>query len=110
MVLTYMTDGIVEMCLNEELVEDALIKQIRVRKVSGVLTYPEWSAYEYTSGQGSVLFNPLEEMADSRQAALDAFDGGDSIESTEKETLQIDRSRSDQAETSERPTERDTDS
>lgn len=71
--LAYLADGIVEMRLNEELVEDALIKQIRVRKMSGVLTYPEWSTYEYTSGQGIVLFDPIEEMADSRQETFTTF-------------------------------------
>jgi KaiC/GvpD/RAD55 family RecA-like ATPase len=60
--LGYMVDGIIEMRLNEELVKGALIKQIRVRKMNGVLTYPEWSAYEYTSGQGIVMFDPIEEM------------------------------------------------
>ncbi|MFB6073677.1 MAG: RAD55 family ATPase [Haloarculaceae archaeon] len=62
--LTYMADGIVEMRLDEEMVEGALIKQLRVRKMSGVLTYPEWSVYEYTAGDGIVTFDPREEMAD----------------------------------------------
>jgi KaiC/GvpD/RAD55 family RecA-like ATPase len=90
--LGYMADGIVEMRLNEEIVEDALIKQIRVRKMSGVLTYPEWSAYEYTSGQGIVLFDPLEEMADSRQEALDAFDEdreAEDVESGDEEVTRL---------------------
>lgn len=66
--LKYMVDGIVEMRLNEEIVEGALVKQIRIRKMSGVLTYPEWSVYEYTSGKGIVTFDPLEEMKKSREA------------------------------------------
>lgn len=70
--LGYMVDGIVEMRLNEEIVEGALIKQIRVRKMNGVLTYPEWTAYEYTSGQGIVMFDPLEEMKKSRGSVDEA--------------------------------------
>jgi len=64
--LVYMVDGIVEMRLNEEIVEGALVKQIRIRKMDGVLTYPEWTAYEYTSGKGIVMFDPLEEIEKSR--------------------------------------------
>ncbi|WP_136689915.1 ATPase domain-containing protein [Halorhabdus amylolytica] len=89
--LGYMADGIVEMRLNEEIVEDALIKQIRVRKMSGVLTYPEWSAYEYTSGTGIVLFDPKEEMADSRQENLDAFEIEDSPADDEVLAEEMDR-------------------
>ena len=60
--LGYMVDGIVEMRLNDELVEDALVKQLRVRKMGGVLTYPEWKVYEYTAGQGIVTFDPVAQM------------------------------------------------
>jgi len=70
----YMVDGIIEVRLNEDIVEGALIKQIRVRKMSGVLTYPEWSAYEYTSGRGIVTFDPLEEMEKSREPAVEKVD------------------------------------
>ena len=66
--LRYMVDGIVEMRLNEDLVEDALVKQIRTRKMSGVLTFPEWESYEYTAGKGIVTFDPVAEL----QAAQDA--------------------------------------
>jgi KaiC/GvpD/RAD55 family RecA-like ATPase len=70
----YMVDGIIEVRLNEEIVEGALIKQIRVRKMSGVLTYPEWSAYEYTSGRGIVTFDPLEEIEKSREPEVEKVD------------------------------------
>jgi KaiC/GvpD/RAD55 family RecA-like ATPase len=70
----YMVDGIIELRLNEEIVEGALIKQIRVRKMSGVLTYPEWSAYEYTSGRGIVTFDPLEEIEKSREPEVEKVD------------------------------------
>ncbi|WP_436909662.1 RAD55 family ATPase [Halosimplex marinum] len=52
--LNYMVDGIVELNLDEELVEGSLMKQIRVRKMSGVLTLPKWTLYEYTAGEGIV--------------------------------------------------------
>jgi KaiC/GvpD/RAD55 family RecA-like ATPase len=60
--LRYAVDGIVEMRPNEDLVEGALVKQIRVREMDGVLTYPEWTAYEYTPGKGIVTFDPIEEL------------------------------------------------
>ncbi len=78
--LKYMVDGIVEMRLNEEIVEGALVKQIRVRKMSGVLTYPEWSVYEYTSGKGIVTFDPIEEIEKSKAAR------GELVEAEEGET------------------------
>jgi len=53
--LDYMVDGIVEMRLDDELVEGSLMKQIRVRKMSGVLNLPKWVLYEYTAGEGIVI-------------------------------------------------------
>jgi len=52
--LDYMVDGIVELRLNDELVDGSLMKQIRVRKMSGVLNLPKWVLYEYTAGEGIV--------------------------------------------------------
>jgi len=60
--LEYTFDGVVDMEHNPELIEDALIKRMRVRKMSGVLTYPEWTAYEFTSDRGLVMFDPKAEM------------------------------------------------
>jgi KaiC/GvpD/RAD55 family RecA-like ATPase len=72
--LGYMVDGIIEMRLNEEMIEGALVKQLRVRKMNGVLTYPEWEVYEYTAGEGIVTFDPVAQMeaanADSVQTEL----------------------------------------
>jgi len=56
--LGYVVDGLVEMRLNEELVENALIKQLRVRKMRGVLTYPRWQIYEFAAGAGLVTVDP----------------------------------------------------
>jgi KaiC/GvpD/RAD55 family RecA-like ATPase len=70
--LGYMVDGIVEMRLNEELVQGALVKQIRTRKMSGVLTFPEWQSYEYTAGQGIVTFDPQEQLEQAEAEATAA--------------------------------------
>lgn len=88
--LGYMVDGIVEMQLNEGIVEDALVKRLRVRKMTGVLTYPEWRVYEFAEGSGLVTFDPQEEMKND-EAADEATSGqGESdssaIESAADET------------------------
>lgn len=59
--LDYIVDGVVEMQLNDELIEQGLVKQIRARKMSGVLALPTWVVYEYTRGEGLV---PLQEEND----------------------------------------------
>ncbi|QLH79969.1 recombinase RecA [Halosimplex rubrum] len=64
--LNYMVDGIVELNLDEELVEGSLMKQIRVRKMNGVLTLPKWTLYEYTAGEGIVTIK-LHEGPPDRQ-------------------------------------------
>jgi KaiC/GvpD/RAD55 family RecA-like ATPase len=58
--LNYMVDGIVELNLNEDLVDGSLLKQIRVRKMGGVLTLPKWTLYEYTAGEGIVTIERRE--------------------------------------------------
>jgi hypothetical protein len=59
---------------NEEMIAGALIKQMRVREMNGILTYPEWDIYEYTAGEGIVTFDPVTQMktaeADSVQTEL----------------------------------------
>jgi len=74
--LGYVVDGVVELRLNDELVEETLLKQARVRKSSGVLVVPEWHTYEYTAGLGMVRFDPREEAisGETRQASLDEVD------------------------------------
>ena len=69
--LEYLFDGIVDLELNPEIVEDALIKRARVRKMAGVLSYPEWTAYEFTGGEGLVLFDPQAEI-EKAEAAREA--------------------------------------
>ena len=86
--LEYLVDGVVDMRLNPEIVEDTLIKQIRIRKMSGVLAIPEWTAYEFTSGQGLVMFDPeveIEKAREEREASA-ADDGTDDDEAVEAST------------------------
>lgn len=78
--LAYMADGVVDLQLTEEVVEDVLIKRLRVRKLNGVLVYPEWHVYEYAAGTGIVSYDPSEEI-DADQSAADtgeteSADGG----------------------------------
>jgi len=65
--LDYVVDGVVQLVLDGELVEDTLIKRIRIRKMSGVLAISEWTAYEYTSELGMVTFDPEEEIEKSKR-------------------------------------------
>ncbi len=80
--LEYMVDGIVELRLNEDLVEDTLVKQLRVRKMSGVLAISEWETYEYTAGTGIVTFDPVAQM----EAAQETPDGADGPDLPEEQT------------------------
>jgi KaiC/GvpD/RAD55 family RecA-like ATPase len=85
--LGYMVDGMVEMRLNEDIVEDALVKQLRVRKMSGVLTYPQWQVYEFTAGKGLVTFDPREQLADAEsEEAGEAKKEGEDAEAAENKT------------------------
>lgn len=79
--LEYLFDGIVDLELNPDIVENALIKRARIRKMAGVLAYPEWTAYEFTSGGGLVTFDPAEAVAaaepeDRGSTGDDASDSG----------------------------------
>ncbi len=75
--LEYLFDGIVDLELNPKIVEDALIKRARVRKMAGVLSYPEWTAYEFTGGEGLVLFDPKAEIEKSEAAREAEADDGE---------------------------------
>ncbi|MFC6731233.1 MULTISPECIES: RAD55 family ATPase [unclassified Haladaptatus] len=65
--LEYVVDGVIDLRLTESLVPDTLLKQIRIRKMKGVLVIPEWHTYEYTSGLGMVTFDPEEEQRKSER-------------------------------------------
>jgi len=82
--LNYMVDGIVELNLNEDLVEGSLMKQVRVRKMNGVLTLPKWTLYEYTAGEGIVTIELHEgppEGGDGSQGATPVQGSGGQGES-----------------------------
>ncbi|PSQ60368.1 MAG: recombinase RecA [Halobacteriales archaeon SW_9_67_25] len=66
--LEYVVDGIVELRLTDDIVEDTILKQLRVRKMSGVLAISEWETYEYTAGTGIVTFDPLAQMEAAGEA------------------------------------------
>lgn len=101
--LGYMVDGIVEMRLNEDIVEDVLIKQLRVRKMSGVLTFPRWQVYEFTAGKGLVTFDPRAEM-DEEGGEAGETDGSARTEQTE---LQDSNTMREEPPTEEEGTEED---
>lgn len=56
--LEYIVDGIVDLRFTDDIVPNTLLKQLRVRKMAGVLIVPEWHTYEYTAGTGQVVFDP----------------------------------------------------
>ena len=79
--LKYMVDGVVELNLNDDLVEGSLIKQVRVRKMSGVLALPKWTLYEYTAGEGIVTIELHEGPPDQSEATEDGDPADDEEES-----------------------------
>jgi KaiC/GvpD/RAD55 family RecA-like ATPase len=83
--LDYIVDGVVDLQLNNEIVRDTLLKRIRIRKMAGVLSISEWIAYEYTAGEGMVVFDPEKEIEKSR-ARRAARNGDDSTTVGEAES------------------------
>ncbi|WP_266079540.1 ATPase domain-containing protein [Haladaptatus caseinilyticus] len=70
--LSYVVDGFIELQLNGSIIEDVLVKRIRIRKMNSVLTVPEWVAYEYTDTKGLVTFDPVEELEKSKEMLDDS--------------------------------------
>jgi KaiC/GvpD/RAD55 family RecA-like ATPase len=93
--LAYVADGIVDCKLDGEIVEDGLVKRLRVRKLDGVLSYQRWIAYEFTAGQGLVPFDPQAEIEKS-----EAAEGGDGDETGGNQTDAGEAGESDDAEES----------
>ncbi|QLD86330.1 recombinase RecA [Natronomonas halophila] len=58
--LGYIADGVIDLVLDDSLVEDTLMKRIRVRKMSGVRSIRRWATYEFTEGRGLVAAKPSE--------------------------------------------------
>lgn len=73
--LEYVADGVIDLRLDGGIVEDTLFRRLRVRKMRGVLTVPEWHTYEYTSGLGLVTFDPREEVDDGEESSGNGADG-----------------------------------
>lgn len=60
--LSYVLDGIIDFTLADEIIPDTLISRCRIRKMAGVLSITEWTAYEYTAGKGMIPFDPMAEL------------------------------------------------
>ena len=69
--LDYIVDGVVDLELNAELVNDALIRRIRIRKMNGALTVSDWYACEFAGDSGLVVFDPVEDDGDADGEPLD---------------------------------------
>jgi KaiC/GvpD/RAD55 family RecA-like ATPase len=67
--LGYIADGVIDLVLSDEVVEDALMKRIRVRKMTGVFSIRRWATYEFAEGRGLVAADP-----DAGEDAADADD------------------------------------
>lgn len=65
--LSYMVDCLVDLRLDDQTVPGTLLKQLRVRKATGALAISRWHTYEFTGGQGMVVFDPEEEIEKSRR-------------------------------------------
>lgn len=91
----YVVDGIVDLQLNGSLVDDVLIKRIRIRKMNGVLTIPEWVAYEFTGGDGLVTFDPIEELeeAEKRREKAAESDSDEKTQSARDDRSELDASK-----------------
>ncbi|MFT4882583.1 MAG: KaiC/GvpD/RAD55 family RecA-like ATPase [Natronomonas sp.] len=74
--LGYIADGVIDLVLSDDLVEDTLMKRIRVRKMTGVLSIRRWATYEFAEGKGLVAAKPAEVEED---------DDGESDAETETE-------------------------
>ena len=84
--LNYAVDGVVDLELNGSIVQDTLLKRLRIRKMRGVLAIPEWTAYEFTAGKGLVTFDPREEMDDGYEEATGESSEADRSAETDRST------------------------
>ena len=66
--LGYIADGVIDLALSDDVVEDALMKRIRVRKMTGVLSIRRWATYEFAEGRGLVATDPGDDAAQSGEA------------------------------------------
>ncbi|WP_248517916.1 ATPase domain-containing protein [Salinarchaeum laminariae] len=80
--LAYVADGILDCKLDGEIVDDGLLKRLRVRKLDGVLSYQRWIAYEFTAGRGLVPFDPQAEI--EKRGAQRSDPDADQVETGEQ--------------------------
>jgi KaiC/GvpD/RAD55 family RecA-like ATPase/YHS domain-containing protein len=101
--LEYTADGIVDLQLNGDLVEDTLIKRVRIRKMAGVLAISEWRAYEYTAEKGMVVFDPAAEIAKAERRRTEAAADGEVAVDTDPDETPPDEAQPDETDTEEAP-------
>jgi KaiC/GvpD/RAD55 family RecA-like ATPase/YHS domain-containing protein len=75
--LGYIADGVIDLTLSDELVEDALMKRIRVRKMSGVRSISRWATYEFAESRGLVAARPSDAEDEEGSDGAGDEDGGD---------------------------------
>jgi KaiC/GvpD/RAD55 family RecA-like ATPase len=57
--MTYLVDGLVELTLWQNASLPGFQKHVRVPQVQGVTTHPQWIQFEYESGRGMVVLDPI---------------------------------------------------
>ncbi|PSP65984.1 recombinase RecA [Halobacteriales archaeon QS_1_69_70] len=72
--LGYIADGVIDLALSDDVVEDALMKRIRVRKMTGVFAIRRWVTYEFAEGRGLVATDSGDDAAESGEADDEAAD------------------------------------
>jgi KaiC/GvpD/RAD55 family RecA-like ATPase len=75
--LGYIADGVIDLLLADGLVEDTLMKRIRVRKMNGVRSIRRWATYEFAKGRGLVAARPINDEADDRSPESEADESSD---------------------------------
>lgn len=70
--LGYIADGVIDLALSDEVVQDALVKRIRVRKMSGVMSIRRWATYEFARSEGLVAVSPEDGERDGSGAPADS--------------------------------------
>lgn len=83
--LAYVADGVIDLQMSSDVVEDTLIRRARIRKMSDALVISEWTAYEYTSGEGMVAFDPVEEIEKARASRGDDEDSPEEADEEDDE-------------------------
>ncbi|WP_255151562.1 ATPase domain-containing protein [Halorarius halobius] len=88
--LQYTIDGLIELRLNDEIVPNTLVKQVRIRKLNGALVVPEWHAYEYAPGTGMVTFDPEAELREKREEDGEPSAEANAADADDPETARAD--------------------